>query len=362
MAEKKIDKRQASRQSLISAAASAEKSQTKAQALGIQTGVGTFIQRKKEYDKKRKELEDAANKSLNTDINEKEEKEKMEEDIKRDRDQYVVEITPGGKEKILATTAEKVKARQDFMNSKSDISEIFLDEMEYDGDNFIYDQIKEFIEGKAIEEVDSATGEATILFQDGEDVQRVPLNQFKQEVEKLKIDRDSQKNLTALVDDITNLADNQQSTNFDYVKYQNKVSQIINNKDTSLYSLANHKLINGNSFKDHMTEALSKGTYEDLGLSTAKAEELDPTPNTPITPEDANKITQALIQDSDMLKEYLVKYYTDVLQLQYNVNLPKAQVNTSKNTVTAENTNTNNKTNNQKKGPLNTYDPNTTTL
>ncbi len=325
MAEKKIDKRQASRQSLISAAASAEASQTKAQALDMQTGVGTFIQRKKEYDKKRKELEDAANERLNSDINEKEEKEKMEEDIKRDRDQYVAEITPGGKEKILATTTEKVKARQDFMNSKSDISEIFLDEMEYDGDNFIYDQIKQFIEGKAIEEVDDATGEAIILFQDGKNLQRVPLSQFKQEVNKLKIDRDSQKNLVTLVDNVSRLAENE-GGEFDYTKFQNQISQVINNSDTSLYSLANHTILNGNSFKDHMIEALEKGNYEDLGISLEEAKELDPTPNTKITSEDAEKITNTLIEnEDDMLKDYLTKYYTDVLKLQYNINLPKAQ-------------------------------------
>ena len=325
MAEQKIDKRQASRKSLISAAASAEQSQTKAQGLGVQTGVGVFLQRKKEYDKKRKELEDAANERLNSDINEKEEKEKMEEDIKRDRDQYVVEITPGGKEKILATTAEKVKARQDFMNSKSDISEIFLDEMEYDGDNFIYDQIKQFIEGKAIEEVDDATGEAIILFQDGKNLQRVPLSQFKQEVNKLKIDRDSQKNLVTLVDNVSRLAENE-GGEFDYAKFQNQISQVINNSDTSLYSLANHKILNGNSFKDHMIEALEKGSYEDLGISLEEAKELDPTPNTRITLKDAEKITKTLIEnEDDMLKDYLTKYYTDVLKLQYNMNLPKAQ-------------------------------------
>ena len=53
MAEK-TDKRQLSRESLISSAKSAEEAQTKAQDLSVRTGVGTFIQRKKEYDKKRK--------------------------------------------------------------------------------------------------------------------------------------------------------------------------------------------------------------------------------------------------------------------------------------------------------------------
>ena len=341
MAEQKIDKRQASRKSLMSAAASAEASQTKAQSLGVQTGVGTFIQRKKEYDKKRKELEEAANERLNSDTNEKEEKEKIKEDIKRDRNQYVVELNPGPRQEIIADTMGYISAVQDRIKAKDDISEIFLDEMEYDGDNFIYDQIEQFIKGKAVESIDESTGENILLFQDGEDMQRVPLNQFKQEVEKLKIDRDSQKNLVTLVDNVSRLAENE-GGEFDYTKFQNQISQVINNSDTSLYSLANHKILNGNSFKNHMVEALEKGSYEDLGISPEEAKELDPTPNTRITPKDAEKITKTLIEnEDDMLKDYLTKYYTDVLKLQYNMNLPRAQkpvtTNPQNNNLTTKN-------------------------
>ena len=377
MAEKKTDKRQLSRQSLISAAKSAEQSQTKAQALGVQTGVGVFLQRKKEYDKKRKELEDAANKNLNTDIDETKLKEEVKDEFKDIKYELTMTDIPSDRSYLKSLASDKINQMKEFEQYKDDLSEIFLDEMEYDGDNFIYDQIKEFIDGTAVRHnVDRLPDEpdtdehgfekdqqrlvasSVIKFSDGSEVS---LSEFKQEVEKLKIDRDSQKNLIALVDDITNLADNQQSASFDYVKYQNKVSQIINNKDTSLYSLANHKLLNGNSFKDHMIEALSKGSYEDLGIPYYKtsriARELDPTPNTPVTPEDAEKIAKTLIEnEDDMLKDYLTKYYTDVLQLQYEINTPKAENITNQNTVTAENTNVET----TQQGPLNVYNRNTT--
>ena len=377
MAEKKTDKRQLSRQSLISAAKSAEQSQTKAQALGVQTGVGVFLQRKKEYDKKRKELEDAANKNLNTDIDETKLKEEVKDEFKDIKYEITMTDIPSDRSYLKSLASDKINQMKEFEQYKDDLSEIFLDEMEYDGDNFIYDQIKEFIDGTAVRHnVDRLPDEpdtdehgfekdqqrlvasSVIKFSDGSEI---PLSQFKQEVEKLKIDRDSQKSLTALVSDITTLADNQQSANFDYVKYQNKVSQIINNKDTSLYSLANHKLLNGNSFKDHMIEALSKGSYEDLGIPYYKtsriARELDPTPNTPVTPEDAEKIAKTLIEnEDDMLKDYLTKYYTDVLQLQYEINTPKAENIINQNTVTAENTNVET----TQQGPLNVYNRNTT--
>ena len=373
MAEKKIDKRQASRQSLISAAASAEASQTKAQSLDIQTGVGTFIQRKKEYDKKRKELEDAANKNLNTDVDETKLKEEVQDEFKDIKYEITMTDIPSNKSYLMSVASDKVNEINQYLQYKDDLSEIFLDEMEYDGDNFIYDQIKEFIDGTAVRHnVDRLPDEpdtdehgfekdqqqlvasSVIKFSDGSEV---PLSEFKQEVEKLKIDRDSQKSLTALVSDITTLADNQQGTSFDYVKYQNKVSQIINNKDTSLHSLANHKLLNGNSFKDHMIQALETANYGDLGLSLEEAKELDPTPNTKITPEDAEKITKTLIEnEDDMLKDYLTKYYTDVLQLQYEINIPKAENITNQNTVTAENTNVET----TQQGPLNVYNRNTT--
>ncbi len=356
MAEEKIDKRQASRQSLISAAAAAEGAQTKAQGKVMQTGIGTFIKRRKEYDQKRKEFKDSMEDVLEVGENEEQDfKETISPYTVELREQYIEAETPAEQEGVKNKATRMAAGYLSAIDAKSELAELALDEMEFDGDDFIFDQIKEFTDGTGSYEVNS-DGEVDLIFSDGS---KIPLNQFKKEIKAKTIDRDSQKSITALVDNVTELAENS-GGEFDYAKHQNKINQIINNSDASLHSLASHKLINGNSFKDHMTEALSNGTYEDLGLSTAKAEELDPTKESPITPEDAIKITQSLIQDSYMLKEYLVKYYTDVLQLQYNVNLPKAQINTSKNTVTAENTNIN--TDNQKKGPLNIYDPNTTTL
>tara|TARA_R100001443_G_scaffold3125_1_gene9970 strand:- start:1193 stop:2263 length:1071 start_codon:yes stop_codon:yes gene_type:complete len=356
MAEEKIDKREASRQSLISAAAAAEGAQTKAQAKGMETGVGTFLKRKKEYEEKKKEFQDSMEDALEVGENEEQDfKDKIDPEVVALREEYILADTPADQNNIMNDTKKRVEGELSVVDAKSELAELALDEMEFDGDDFIFDQIKEFTDGTGTYEVNH-DGKVDLIFSDGS---KIPLNQFKKEIKAKTIDRDSQKSITALVDNVTELAETS-GGEFDYAKHQNKINQIINNSDASLHSLASHKLINGNSFKDHMTEALSKGTYEDLGLSTAKAEELDPTKESPITPEDAIKITQALIQDSDMLKEYLVKYYTDVLQLQYNVNLPKARINTSKNTVTAENTNIN--TDNQKKGPLNIYDPNTTTL
>jgi len=335
MAEKKIDKREVSRQSLISAAALAEGAQTKAQAKGMETGVGTFLKRKKEYDEKKKEFEKLMEESLEGNGEEQQIKEEATPYMESLREDYILAETPKEKKQIENDAQKKVEGMLSIFDSRDEIAELALDEMEFNGDDFIFDQMQEFVDGTGTYEVNN-DGTVDLFFKDGS---TVPLNQFKKEIEAKKIDRDSQKSITALVDNITELASDS-GGEFDYAKHQNKINQIINSPDASLHSLSSHKLINGNSFEDHMTKALSTGTYEDLDLSPAEAKGLDPTPNTPITPEDANKITQALIQDGgDMLKDYLVKYYTDVLQLQYNVNLPKAEkpVQTTNNTSTASN-------------------------
>ena len=291
----------------------------------MQTGFGNYLKRKKELEQSMKDSLENSDKL--------EDEKLLEEVIDSLRNEVVNAETNKEKtdgEKKGQGIVEAVSYRQEAIQ---DISVMFLEEMELvDDGNPMYDRLLEF---NLASKTPNTDGTVTIKFKDGTEMS---MKEFQQEQEKLTIDRDSQSSITALVDNVIKVASDE-GGDFDYAKQQNKINQIINNPEASLYSLSSHKLINGNSFRDHMIDALSKGTYEDLGISPNEAKELDPTPNTPITSDDASKITQTLISnEDDMLKDYLVKYYTDVLQLQYNVNLPKAEKPIqSKNNTTASN-------------------------
>ena len=66
-----------------------------------------------------------------------------------------------------------------------------------------------------------------------------------------------------------------------------------------------------------------KGTYADLGITADQIK--DPTPKDgKITEADAKKISEALIKDENMLKNYLAEYYTKALEQNFNNNLSPA--------------------------------------
>ena len=56
---------------------------------------------------------------------------------------------------------------------------------------------------------------------------------------------------------------------------------------------------------------LSNNTYESLGIKERKVNRLDPTPDTPVTPEDAMVITEELLKNERLTKRYLTTYFTN---------------------------------------------------
>ena len=56
---------------------------------------------------------------------------------------------------------------------------------------------------------------------------------------------------------------------------------------------------------------LSNNTYESLGIKDRKVKRFDPTPDTPVTPEDAMVIADNLLKNERLTKKYLTTYFTN---------------------------------------------------
>ena len=92
---------------------------------------------------------------------------------------------------------------------------------------------------------------------------------------------------------------------FEERKYKNIVDK------GNIKSLATQEHIPGRIFKDDLVEMLSNNTYESLGIKERKVNKLDPTPGTPVTPEDAMVITEELLKNEKLTKQYLTSYFTN---------------------------------------------------
>ena len=104
-----------------------------------------------------------------------------------------------------------------------------------------------------------------------------------------------------------------ENADFNFQKNYNKVkTQII--EQGNIKSLATDKIFGNRVFKDDLLSAIEKGTYNELGLDENAIKSMDPTPNNKITPEDAAAIVSGVLEDSDMLTEYLTDYYVKALE------------------------------------------------
>ena len=96
--------------------------------------------------------------------------------------------------------------------------------------------------------------------------------------------------------------------------YEDTKNTIIGLETANLRSLGMDEILPGSGrtwFKDTQ-EALMNSTYEQLGIpfSEKEAKAMDPTPDTPITPQDARVITRAVMRDEGLYKDFLTSYYT----------------------------------------------------
>ena len=103
---------------------------------------------------------------------------------------------------------------------------------------------------------------------------------------------------------------------FNYEMNSTNVRNNIVNKG-NLRSLVMDEHIPGRSFYTDTQEMLMNNTYGDLGISSDDFE--DPTPKTPITQDDARKITNSLLQDDNITKDYLTMYYTNFAEQNWNM-------------------------------------------
>ena len=141
----------------------------------------------------------------------------------------------------------------------------------------------------------------------------------------MKLDQGSKEGMKVLLDDTVRKAESIQDGDdptFNYQKEFNNIKQkIVETGDIN--SLVQDKIFGNRTFKDDLMSAIQKGTYADMGIPEAQIQ--DPTPEDGrITPEDAKIISNTIMQDKEMLKDYLAEYYTKALEQNYNNNLSPA--------------------------------------
>ena len=138
------------------------------------------------------------------------------------------------------------------------------------------------------------------------------LDQVNKDVDDNSYDEVSSDVITSAIDDTV-----QRSTAimpgengvFNYDFEERKYKNIVNKGN--IKSLATQEHIPGRIFKDDLAEMLSNNTYESLGIKERKVNRLDPTPDTPVTPEDAMVITEELLKNERLTKRYLTTYFTN---------------------------------------------------
>jgi O-phosphoseryl-tRNA(Cys) synthetase len=100
---------------------------------------------------------------------------------------------------------------------------------------------------------------------------------------------------------------------FNFQKVHNNVkTKII--EQGNVNSLATDKIFGNRVFKDDLLSAIENGTYGELGLTEEAIQSMDPTPDNKISTEDAAQIVSGILQDNDMLKDYLTDYYVKAME------------------------------------------------
>jgi len=141
----------------------------------------------------------------------------------------------------------------------------------------------------------------------------------------MKLDQGSKEGMKVLLDDTVRKAEAIQDGDdptFNYQKEFNNIKQKIV-ETGNINSLVQDKIFGNRTFKDDLILAIQKGTYAGMGIPEAQVQ--DPTPEDGrITSEDAKIISDVIMQDKNMLKDYLAEYYTKALEQNYNNNLSPA--------------------------------------
>ena len=170
---------------------------------------------------------------------------------------------------------------------------------------------KDGILGHMMPDQEAESGESFWDFDDIEDM-----------IRSKQVDTTSRSIIKALVDDSMRTAGTKQpgeDSEFNYQKeHQNIKDKLVNKGD--IRSLANDKIFKDRVFKDDLQSAIKMGTYKEMGIPESQVK--DPTPEDgKITSEDAAAITSMILQDENLLKDYLADYFTKAMEQNWNNNL-----------------------------------------
>ena len=219
--------------------------------------------------------------------------------------------------------------------------EMFLDEVDFDPSNPLFQVAVDIAEGsitrhmnddgKFMYSYDTGIPYASSTIPKGFD-KEFSAEDFLKDIMKIQYNREAQGKLEAFNDNTMGEASNLQPGNNTKYPYKQKFNwfwnNIINVEDEDYFSIANHALVGEKSFKENMAELLTRGSYESLGITKAEANVDDPTPFTPITPDDAKVIAENYIKEgSDSFKRDLAHYYTKYDEQQWNANIPSNVIN-----------------------------------
>ena len=137
------------------------------------------------------------------------------------------------------------------------------------------------------------------------------------------VDEQSKNMFQTIIQDQQKLASSVQpgeNTEFNLQKaYSDVKTKIIEMGD--IRSLATDRIFGNRVFKDDLMSAIESGKYADFGLNEAQVVGMDPTPEDNITPEDTTAIVSSILQDENILKEYLTDYYVKAIEQNYYDNL-----------------------------------------
>lgn len=148
-------------------------------------------------------------------------------------------------------------------------------------------------------------------------------DQITEVLEAKRIDEASKSGMKALVDDAVRKAEAVQPNEDGTFNYQKEFNNVKNKivETGNVQSLAHDKIFGNRVFADDLKSAIATGTYEKMGLTKEQILKLDPTPDGKISKEDTELISSKILNDENMLKQYLAEYYTKAIEQNYNNNL-----------------------------------------
>ena len=177
----------------------------------------------------------------------------------------------------------------------------------------------------------STTGEREYLTPDEAEAllndkdQFVTMDDIKGNIQKSAVDKNAMNAFATNITNGVNTAKNLKigdSLDFNTEEARGRYTKIIENSD-DLYKLATKNMFGNTSFQTDLTEKLSSMTYTDMGISEDVVNTLDPTPDGKVSPEDAKVITAKIMEDENMLKEYMADYFTMYEEREFKNNIPQ---------------------------------------